>query len=106
MDNLQFQNNISRIIADGFTSKGLNLLEYYGELFTTGMCLFKRFSPQEQHGCTAGGSTHVIATILAGAETPANYATEGLSDFKKELLPELIPGGVRGYTCEVEFAGD
>ena len=29
---------------------------------------YKRFSPSEQLGCVKGGTIHVIASLLAGAE--------------------------------------
>ena len=45
--------------------------------------VYERFSPFEQHGCSAGGTTHVIATLLAGAEVDADTLAQGVSDFKR-----------------------
>jgi hypothetical protein len=45
----------------------------------------QRFSPQEQHGCAAGGTTNVIASLLAGAEAGSNSQnTQALSDYQRE----------------------
>ena len=85
MDNIDFWKSVNQIITDGFTENGNEILEHYGELFCNRRLIFKRFSPQEQHGCAAGGPIHVIATILAGAEAPSNSIPEGLSDIKREL---------------------
>ena len=46
--------------------------------------LFKRYSPSEQHGCATGGSFHVVASILAGAETPTNQLTAPEGSFKRD----------------------
>ncbi|MDE7108675.1 MAG: hypothetical protein K2O49_01730 [Muribaculaceae bacterium] len=85
MNNLTFWLSVKNIISNGFTPEGIDLLERYAELFSTGRLLFKRFAPQEQYGCATGGTTHVIATILAGTETPSNRITEELPNFKKEF---------------------
>lgn len=85
MDNHNFWSSVHKIIADGFTGKGNEILERYGELLCNGRLIFKRFSPQEQHGCAAGGPIHVIASILAGAEAPADCIPENLTGFKREL---------------------
>ncbi len=86
MNNNSFWASVRNIIDDGFTSEGVDKLERYAELFSTGQCLFKRLSPEEQHGCSAGGSTHVVATILAGAENRADKPDkECLRNFKSEL---------------------
>ena len=55
-------------------------LEDYAEQFYNKQLLFKCYIPSEQHGCAAGGDFHIVASILAGAETPANQLTapEGL----------------------------
>ncbi|MCF0204040.1 MAG: hypothetical protein HUK12_01850 [Muribaculaceae bacterium] len=80
-----FWNTIQEIIDDGFSSEGLSKLDDYAEQFITGGIIYKRFSPQEQHGCAQGGATHVIASILAGAEVAADSSTaSGSSDFKRE----------------------
>lgn len=85
MDNQDFWEDVNRIADNGFTPEGLQKLDYYADLYISGKLLFKRFSPQEQHGCAAGGSSHVIATILAGTEAPADPRNVRLSDFKREL---------------------
>ena len=85
MDNKDFWDNVRSIINEGFTPEGLQMLDYYADLFKSGRWIFKRFSPQEQLGCAEGGSAHVIATILAGAKTESNPGDEKLSDFKREL---------------------
>ena len=85
MNNADFWASIKAIIADGFTSEGLHNLDQYAELFINGRLVYKRFSPFEQHGCAAGGTTHVVASLLAGAETAADRdaAPDG-NDFKRE----------------------
>ena len=85
MNNADFWASIKAIIADGFTSEGLHNLDQYAELFINGRLVYKRFSPAEQHGCAAGGTTHVVASLLAGAETAADRdaAPDG-NDFKRE----------------------
>ncbi|MDE6409522.1 MAG: hypothetical protein K2K81_04680, partial [Muribaculaceae bacterium] len=80
-----FWGSITKIITDGFSSEGLNQLEIYGELFIRRKLIFKRFSQAEQFGCAEGGSTHVIATILSGTETPSDFFSENISDFKREV---------------------
>ena len=86
MNNADFWESINGIIADGFTSEGLQKLDHYAELLINGRLVYKRFSPFEQHGCAAGGTTHVVASILAGAETaPDRGAASDGDDFKREL---------------------
>jgi len=47
--------------------------------------VYQRFSPQEQHGCTAGGATNVIASLLAGAEAGSDSQdSSALSDYQRE----------------------
>ncbi len=84
MNNSDFWTSIRNIIAKGFTSEGLETLDRYAEQFIDGRLIYKRFSPHEQHGCSEGGAPHVIASLLAGAETQANNALEAVSDFKRE----------------------
>lgn len=85
MNNKDFWASIDKIVSDGFTSQGLQTLDYYAEQFISGGLVYKRFSPNEQHGCSAGGATHVIASILAGAEDSADTVTKGeFSDFQRE----------------------
>ncbi len=76
MNNKDFWMSISKIISDGFTSEGLQKLDYYAEQFISGRLVYKRFSPNEQHGCSEGGTTHVIASLLAGAENPTDTSPE------------------------------
>ncbi len=88
MNNADFWASIKAIIAEDFTPEGLHKLDQYAELFINGRLVYKRFSPFEQHGCAAGGTTHVIASLLAGAETAADRdaASDG-NDFKREKQP-------------------
>lgn len=83
MTNSDFWDSIESIIADGFNPEGLTKLEEYADRFINGQLLFKRFSPQEQHGCAEGGASHVIATILAGTENPADTVSESLGNNKR-----------------------
>ena len=86
MNNTDFWKSIEAIVTDGFTPEGLQKLDHYAELFINGRLVYQRFSPFEQHGCAAGGPTHVIASLLAGAETAADRAAapDG-NDFKAEV---------------------
>jgi hypothetical protein len=86
MTNADFWKQIDSIISGGFSSKGLKMLDYYAELFINGRLVYKRFSPYEQHGCAAGGATHVVATLLAAAKsrTDSGAAPYG-NDFKREV---------------------
>ena len=60
-------------------------MEEYGRLYDERKIIYKRFSPQEQHGCSTGGDTHVIASLLAGAESATSgVAEESVKDFKTE----------------------
>ena len=52
--------------------------------FISNRLVYERFSPFEQHGCSAGGTTHVIATLLAGAEVDANSLTAPINSFQGE----------------------
>lgn len=85
LSNEDFWEDIDKIISDNFSPDGLETLDYYADLFISGKWIFKRFSSQEQYGCAAGGASHVIATILAGAKNSTNPQNEFLSDFKREL---------------------
>lgn len=85
ISNEDFWEEIDHIIRDEFSPEGLETLDYYANLFLSGKCIFNRFSPQEQYGCTAGGPSHVVASILSGAKIEADSADEKLSDFKREL---------------------
>lgn len=85
MNNSDFWVSINTVISEGFTPEGLIKLDRYAEQLISGQLIYKRFSPLEQHGCSAGGSCHVIASLLAGAETETDYGIEGINDFKREL---------------------
>ena len=86
MNNAGFWDSVRAIVTEGFTPEGLQKMDYYAELFINGRLVYKRFSPFEQHGCTAGGATHVIASLIAGAETDADRgATPDVSDFQREV---------------------
>ena len=82
MNSADFWTSVKNIIDDGFTSEGLQKLDYYAELFIRGRLVYKRFSSQEQHGCSAGGAVHVIASLLAGAENCPDSELEGREEFK------------------------
>ena len=85
-DTTQFWKRICNIIDCGFTPEGLNDLEEYAEQFNERKVIYKRFSPQEQYGCTAGGVNHVIASLLAGAKVATSEIPEGsIPNFKSEL---------------------
>ena len=84
MNNADFWKSINVIIADGFTPEGLQKLDYYAELFINGRLVYKRFSSAEQYGCSKGGVTHVIASLLAGAETTADRGVSQELTFKEE----------------------
>ena len=86
MNELNHWEDIKQIKEDGFSPEGLHNLELYAELFNERKLLYQRFSPAEQHGCSKGGGTHVVATLLAGAEVATSGYVEGsFPDFKTEL---------------------
>ena len=86
MTKLNLWEEIKGIKENGFSPKGLNKLELYAELFNERKFLYQRFSPSEQHGCSTGGGTHVIVTLLTGAEiATSGYVEGGFPDFKTEL---------------------
>lgn len=100
MNNADFWASIKAIIADGFTPEGLKKLDQYAELFINGRLVYQRFSPFEQHGCTAGGTTHVVASLLAGAESEADRAAAPYGDnFKGE-----VKRGAQQATCIERWA--
>ena len=122
MNNADFWTSVHTIIAEGFTSEGLLKLDSYAEQFISGRLVYQRFSPQEQHGCAAGGATNVIASLLAGAETGSDCQdSSALSDMHDENVirsnksntifvvdcdirintPELRQGGTRVLSNEV-----
>ena len=84
MNNAEFWASVNSIIADGFTPEGLQKLDSYAEQFISGRLVYQRFSPREQHGCAEGGATHVIASLLAGADAAANREFQKPLDFKAE----------------------
>ena len=85
MTTCEFWNNIRQIIQGDFSSEGLCALNKYAEDLINGKLLFKRFSSNEQHGCAAGGTAHVIATILACSKDSTDPELKGISDFKRDL---------------------
>ena len=106
-DSTTFWKDINRIIADGFNPEGMQELEKYAELFISEKCFFKRFSPAEQHGCTAGGTAHVIATILSGAKACPDKEAKGKSDFKIEIeraaqQAEIIERWAKKANCWID----
>lgn len=84
MDNSDFWASVAALVKEGFAPEGLSKLERYAEQFISGQLVYKRFSPLEQHGCAAGGASHVIATLLAGAETQADKDASGANSFQRE----------------------
>lgn len=85
MTNKDFWQSIDSIITSGFNPAGRIRLEEYATEFITSRLLLQRFSSFEQYGCTKGGLTHVIATLLAGAEDTTDYEAQGIFGFKREL---------------------
>lgn len=84
MDNSDFWASVATLVKEDFAPEGLAKLERYAEQFISGQLVYKRFSPLEQHGCAAGGASHVIATLLAGAETQADKDASGANSFQRE----------------------
>lgn len=84
MNSADFWTSVRNIIDDGFTSEGLQQLDYYAELFIRGRLIYKRFSPQEQHGCSKGGAVHVIASLLAGAGIDPSSLSAPEGSFQRE----------------------
>ena len=84
MDNKDFWNDISSIIDEDFSTEGLSKLENYAEQFVSGKLVYKRFSQAEQHGCAMGGRSHVIASLLAGADIATNCSIQQTLEFKEE----------------------
>ena len=86
MDSYEFWTSISAIIRNGFDGEGLKKLEEYAKQFINGQLLFKRYTEDEQFGCAAGGTLHVIASILAGAETSADRILAPEFSFQKGIF--------------------
>ena len=84
MTNEDFWQSILNIIHQGFTQNGLSKLEEYAENFISQQLIYKRFSPSEQHGCIEGGTNHVIASLLAGAEVGTNQLSAPEHSFKRK----------------------
>ena len=85
MNNADFWASVRTVIIEGFTPEGLRQLDYYAEQFISGRLVYQRFSPREQYGCSAGGETNVIASLLAGAENSSDTnVKETLSEFQRE----------------------
>ena len=84
MTNNEFWLSIREIIDNDFSDEGLTKLDEYAEQFISGRLVYKRFSPAEQHGCDEGGTSHVIASILAGAEVGSDKCTAPIGSFKRE----------------------
>ena len=85
MNNADFWASVRTVITEGFTPEGLRQLDYYAEQFISGRLVYQRFSPREQYGCSAGGETNVIASLLAGAENSTDTnVKETLSEFQRE----------------------
>ena len=111
MNNADFWASIRIIIAEGFTPEGLLNLDRYAEQFISGELVYKRFSPQEQHGCSTGGATNVIASLLAGAEvstdsggqkTFSNFQSEHQCATQQEVVIERWAKSVGLWTDCVE----
>lgn len=84
MNSRDFWASISSIINDGFDKEGIITLEQYAIQFVNKQLLFKRYTSFEQHGCAAGGGFHVVASILAGAETSADKVVAPAGSFERE----------------------
>lgn len=85
MTNADFWESVAYIINNGFLQQDLQKLYNYAQLFSTQQLIYKRFSPVEQYGCSAGGETHVVATLLAAAEVRSDPEyKESIKDFKRE----------------------
>lgn len=85
MTTYEFWDNVRHIINNKFSPECLRTLNKYAEDLINGKLLFKRFSSNEQHGCAAGGTAHVVATILACSKDSTDPELKGISDFKRDL---------------------
>ena len=107
MTNTEFWESISIIINSGFDKDGIIKLDEYAEQFFNKQLLFKRYTPSEQHGCATGGSFHVVASLLAGAETPANQLTASEGSFERvcqraEAQADVIEQWAKTIGCWVD----
>lgn len=84
MQNFDFWTNLRQILDEGFSTRNLKKLDEYAEQFTSQKLIYQRFSSGEQHGCSAGGPLHVIASLLAGADVAADKLTAPAGSFKRE----------------------
>ena len=48
MNNKDFWESVNAVIAEGFTTQGLQKLDEYAEQFVTGRLVYQRFSSAEQ----------------------------------------------------------
>ena len=105
MNNADFWASVHTIIAEGFTSEGLQKLDSYAEQFISGRLVYQRFSPQEQHGCAAGGATNVIASLLAGAEAGSDSQNpSALSDMHDEnVIRSNISNTIFVVDCDIRI---
>ena len=111
MNNQDFWHSIHSIIDEGFTANGLSKLESYAEQFITQRLIYKRFSSAEQYGCSMGGSTHVIASLLAGANAAADRGISQELTFKEEselgkTQESLIESWARKVNCWYDNADE
>ena len=106
MNNKDFWESVNAVIAEGFTTQGLQKLDEYAEQFVAGRLVYQRFSPAEQHGCAAGGPAHVVASLLAGAETHANrIAAQDVSGFQgKPARSRNSPPGLRATKIQYHYS--
>ena len=109
MTNKDFWTSISNIIAGNFSTEGLLKLDQYAEQFISDRIIYKRFSPTEQHGCSAGGPTHVIASLLAAAEIRPDSIFAPFGSFKREqqlaeTQEQIIEQWARASHCWIENA--
>ena len=85
MNNADFWASIRKIIAEDFKPEGMQTLDNYAEQFIRGRLVYQRFSPKEQHGCSTGGATNVIASLLARAEADPNCQdSSSFSNYERE----------------------
>ena len=113
MNNADFWASVRQIVAEGFTPEGLLKLDSYAEQFISGKLVYQRFSPQEQHGCSAGGTTNVIASLLSGAEAGTDSQNQGaLGDYQREcqlgaqqeaVIEQWAKAGTRTLSTDVHF---
>ena len=108
MNNSDFWASIQAIIDAGFKPEGLIKLDRYAEQFISGQLVYKRVSPLEQHGCAAGGSNHVIASLLAGAgiDPSSLSAPEGSFQRERECAETQANRIEQWAKLDLDHAGD